>query len=172
MKKYFLAFFVLLVTTIVHAQKEIETIQLDPAQSLVTLGISKKYAIEARIIRTPYSPESKYTKMEIEIDVVLEWPGCGWFSEDSTILISRAENNFGFHTLTKAQAYSCQSTTKGYRLFTYRFIPIESSTFTLAKSVKVESVFIPHPKGNNFRPTFARIEITDGNGDVITLTEN
>lgn len=171
MKNTLITVMIFILTAASYASEPIKVIEQDSINSLVNVVVSDTQPVVARLVHTPIRPGSVHTKMTVEIDVVFEWKGCGWFDDDAKILQSNEKKNISFFTLTQNKAYACGSSKVDTRLFTYSFFPIDSESFTIGQKIKVNTYFIPNPKGSRFKPLFDRAEITQPNGEVIELRE-
>ena len=154
-------------------------IKIEESESKLARLEVAKMPVNARLVFTPFSPGSVYKKMTIDVDVTLEWNGCGWFGEGAKILLLEKPifatdsvylgKDISFLVLTDGMPYACSGLESDKRVFTYSFFPIESEILKMSENVKVQTFFKPNPKGPKFREIFDRVEVTQPDGTVTTV---
>lgn len=162
-----------------QASDKLKEIKLYDTLHLVNLEVSAQDDVQIRFFREKiYDMYPDFTRPVLELEFLVMWPGCGWFNDKNRVLISSENNNnnnnskITLFTLTESNGFACSGGLDRYRIFKYKLYPVISEEVTIADKIKINIVFTPNPKGEEYRPTFNKIEITKPKGEVIVLTSD
>lgn len=170
MKRVLVALLLTMCASLSFADQQLKTIETNNVEKLVPLLVSSNSPVSAKIVNQQFDSKSDFTRPVVEIEVILQWTGCGMFSDDSSVVTTTDNSgNINFYTIAPTGARSCQGLGDTKRIYKFAFSPMMNQTFKLGNSLQIETVYTPSPNGAEYLPQFDKVIITPKNGNAIEI---